>query len=326
MNPQNELDLIRKILEKVNTPMTAEEILSFALQGIKDAFNCLACSIIIIDPPRDHFKVVISKGWSNEFVKRFHGRSLSGFLEDALKLKEPLRVDGTSTHFQKDSYVFEHPYRVLLAVPMAIRGKRIGVLYLSSSDDDAFRAGQQAMLRDMANLCTLILDHGGLGDQVTALSQYDPKTGMFGYQFWHEQLHREIVKTEKVDLDLSLMDIRMNKFKEYNSMNGHVKGDLLLNEASKIIQNRLCELDVPCRVGSKWHVLLVGENRDAAGKMAENILQDFEKFALDTEPRVSISIGLSSFIKGEAEKALIQRVDNALSEARRKGGNSLHVQ
>ena len=326
MNPQNELDLIRKILEKVNTLLTSEEVLSFALRGIKDSFQCLASSIIIIDPSRDYFKVVNSKGWGHEFIKKFHSRPLSGFLEDASKLKKPMRVSEGNPNYRKGTYIFEHPYRTLLAVPMGIRSKEVGVLLLSSDDPDAFGEDQQGVLQDLANLCTLVLDQGSLDEQLAALSQFDPQTGMFGYQFWHEQLHREIVKTEKVDMDLSLMDIRINKFREFNSMNGHVKGDALLNDISRIIKDKLSELDVPCRVGSEWHVLLVGESEEAAKAIARNILESVEKYAANTQPRITMSIGLSAYISPEKEKSLIQRVENALREARREGGSTLHVQ
>jgi diguanylate cyclase (GGDEF)-like protein len=326
LDPRKELDLIRRILEKVNSPLTSEEIISIALQGIKDAFDCLTCAIIVIDPIRESFKIVNAKGWGHEFTKRFHGRAFTGFIQDASKLEGPLRVAEGSPYFHADTYSFEHPYQTLLLVPMGIRGKRVGVLLLSSGDAKAFPEDQHGVLQELANLCTIVLDHGSLGEQVIALSQFDPKTGMFGYQFWHEQLHREIVKTEKVDVNLSLMDIRINKFREFNSMNGHVRGDALLDDISRIIQDKLCELDVPCRVGPEWHVLLVGEDGEAARVIAEQILESVEKYAAKTKPRISMSIGLSTYIKNEKEKTLIQRVENALREARRQGGSSLQVQ
>lgn len=48
--------------------------------------------------------------------------------------------------------------------------------------------------------------------------------------YWHEQLDREINRAEKADYDSSLMEISLNRFKEYNSMYGHLKGDQLLTE------------------------------------------------------------------------------------------------
>ena len=170
------MNLIRSILKKVNTPLTSEEVLSFALQRIKDSFGFLACSILLLDPDRGRHKVVMSKGWSNAFIKEFHRRPFEGFLKEASNLKRPLLVISGDRKHQAEGYSFEHPFGSCLSVPMGIRGKDVGIPY------------------------------------------------------WHEQLDREINRAEKADYDISLMEISLNRFKEYNSMYGHLKGDQLLTE------------------------------------------------------------------------------------------------
>jgi diguanylate cyclase (GGDEF)-like protein len=326
LDPQNELALIRKILRNVNSPQTTERFVSSILDGIRDRFDFLACAIIIIDPERGYHRVANAKGWSYEFVKQFHGRSFKGFLAEAATLDEPLLVTPDDPRFQAEGYTFYHPYQSFLAIPMGIQGKRIGVLYVSSADPDAFPEDQQDLFWDLASLCTLILDHGVLGDQVLALSGLDPLTRMYSYKFWHEELHREVERSEKVDYDVSFMQVKLNKFKELNAMHGHIKGDQLLVDVSEIIMDKLCNLDIPCRVGSEWHVLLVGEDREAARGIVEAILSDMDARPQTGDTTVTLSIGLSTYMRGEGEKPLIQRVESALMEARRKGGNSYHYQ
>jgi len=289
-------------------------------------FDFLACAIIIVDPERKYHRVANAKGWGYEFIKQFHSRSFEGFLAEAATLDEPLLVTPDDPRFQAEGYSFYHPYRSFLAVPMGIQGKRIGVLYVSSADPDAFPEDQQDLFWDLASLCTLILDHGSLGDQVLALSGLDPLTRMYSYKFWHEELHREVERSEKVDYNISFMQVKLNKFREFNAMHGHMKGDRLLIEVSEIIRDKLCNLDIPCRVGSEWHVLLVGENKEAARGIAEAILADMDARQQTGDPTVTLSIGLSVYTRGEGEKTLIQRVERSLMEARRKGGNSYHCQ
>ena len=326
MDHPNEMDFVRNILKKVNSPLTSEEILSFALQGVKDSYDLLACSIILLDPARGHHKVVLSKGWSNAFVKEFHQRPFEGFLKVASVLDKPLLVLSADGKNRDDSRVFEHPFESFLAVPMGVGGNTVGILYLSSSSADAFPEETQNFLADLAILFTLIMDHGRLDDRVTTLSRVDPLTHMCSFKYWHEQLDGEIRRAEKVDYDLSLMEIRLNRFKEYNSMHGHVKGDSLLEDVSGIILNRLCNLDVPCRIGSKWHVLLVGEDEDASKSIAEGIIEDMNAHVEKGGLPVSLSIGISTYMRGEGEKTLIQRTENSLREARRLGGSAFRFE
>ena len=325
MTSPNELKLIRDILNQVDSSLTTEEILSSALQAIKVAFDCLATAIILVDGKSGTFKVVNSKGWGNEFVKRFHAAPFEGLVSDMAKATSPMRISGDDECATEPGYTFEHPYASLLAMPMVIRGKQVGFLYLSSADPGGFSEDSEAVIRDLTNLCTLILDHGSLGDKVLSLSNVDPMTGLYTYRFWHEELNREVQRAEKLESQVALMDIRLNKFKEFNAMYGHIKGDELLQAVSEVIDKELCNLDVPCRVGSKWHVLLVGEDEAAARQIAERIIKAKNDLSIPGDSATTLSIGLSMYKDKEGEKALISRVDDALREARREGGDACHV-
>ena len=322
MNPQNELNLIRTVLEKVNSTLGSEKILGFALQGMQDSFKCLAAAIILVDARAKSFKVVTAKGWGYEFLKKFHTSPFQGLVQEMATRWEPILITRDDSKKGTEGYIFQHDYNTLLALPLSIRGKPVGLLYLSWSDEVDVDDELQQTLADMARLCTLILDHGSLDDKVFSMSNIDPLTGLYSYKFWHEELHKEITRAEKLNSRVALMVVQINRFKEFNAMHGHVQGDEFLVEVSEIINNEPEKLDVPCRVGGKWHVLLVGEDEQAAKKIADGIIESFENLPSVGSSVTNLSIGLSMYRAGEGEKALIVRVDDALLEARRLGGNS----
>jgi diguanylate cyclase (GGDEF)-like protein len=325
VNPQNELNLIRTVLEKVNSTLSSEKILGFALQGMQDSFKCLAAAIILVDARAESFKVVTAKGWGYEFLKKFHTSPFQGLVQEMANRWEPILITRDDSRKGTEGYIFQHDYNTLLALPLSIRGKPVGLLYLSWSDEVDVDDELQQTLADMARLCTLILDHGSLDDKVFSLSNIDPLTGLYSYKFWHEELHREITRAEKLNSRVALMVVQINRFKEFNAMHGHVQGDEFLVEVSEIINNELEKLDVPCRVGGKWHVLLVGEDEQAAKKIADGIIESFENLPSVGSSVTNLSIGLSMYRAGEGEKTLIVRVDDALLEARRFGGNSCRI-
>ncbi len=322
MNSQNELNLIRSVLEKVNSTLSSEKILGFALQGMQDSFKCLAAAIILVDARAKSFKVVTAKGWGYEFLKKFHTSPFQGLVQEMATRWEPILITRDDSRKGAEGYIFQHDYNTLLALPLSIRGKPVGLLYLSWSDEVDVDDELQQTLADMARLCTLILDHGSLDDKVFSMSNIDPLTGLYSYKFWHEELNREITRAEKLNSRVALMVVQINRFKEFNAMHGHVQGDEFLVEVSEIINNELEKLDVPCRVGGKWHVLLVGEDEQAAKKIADGIIESFENLPSVGSSVTNLSIGLSMYRAGEGEKVLIVRVDDALLEARRLGGNS----
>ncbi len=325
MNPWNELGLIRSILEKVSTTLGSEKILGFALQEMKDSFSCLAAAIILVDARAETFKVLTAKGWGYEFIKRFHASPFHGLVREVASNWEPVLITGGDERIGADGYVFQHDFTTMLAMPLSIRGKPVGFLYLSWAENVNVSEERQGILRDLASLCTLILDHGSLDDKVFSMSNIDPLTGLYSFKFWHEELHREITRAEKLKSHVAMMMINLNRFKEFNTMYGHVKGDELLVEVSETINNKLAKLDVPCRVGGKWYVLLVGDDEQAAKSIADGIIESFGNLSFAGSSVLSLSIGLSVYHAGEGEKALIERVDSALLEARRLGGNSCRI-
>lgn len=325
MNPQTELELIRSILEKVNSTLNSEKVLGFALEGIKNSFNCLASAIILLDAKAKSFKVVTAKGWGYEFLKKFHTSPYHGLLKEMADSWAPILIGQEDSRKGAEGYIFQHDYNTLLALPLTIRGKPVGFLYLSWSDEVAVDDDVQRMLTDLARLCTLILDHGSLDDKVFSMSNIDPLTGLYSYKFWHEELSKETERAEKLKSRVAIMLVNLNRFKELNAMLGHVKGDEHLVEVSEIINNELGSLDVPCRVGGKWSVLLIGDDLEAAKDVADRIIKSFESLTSPGSSVTNLSIGLSMYQPGEGEKALIERVDAALHEARRLGPNSCRI-
>ncbi len=324
MNPSGELDLIRRILEKVGTSLSSHKILGFALEGIKDSFRCLAAAIILVDARAETFKVVTAKGWGYEFLKRFHLSPFKGLVREMAGSWKPIIITAQDRRRGSDGYVFQHDYRTLLALPMAVRGKPVGMLYLSWGEDFQLTEEIQSILMDLANLCTLILDQSSLDEKVFALSNIDPLTGLYSYKFWHEELHREITRAEKLNTRISLMLVNLNRFREFNAMYGHVKGDELLVEVSQVIQNELDTLDVPCRVGGKWNILIVGEEEGAVKGIADRIIRAYDDLPVTGSALTNLSLGISMYQPGEGEKSVIERAEDALREARRRGGNSWH--
>lgn len=322
MDPQSELILIRSILEKVNTPLSSEKILGFALQGIQGSFKCLAAAIVLIDSRKETFRVVTAKGWGYEFLKKFHVSPFQGLVAEMAGSWEPILITGEDARKGTEGYTFQHDFNTMLALPLIIRGRPVGFIYFSWGEEVDVDEDLRQILTDMARLCTIVLDHGSLDDKVLSMSNIDPLTGLYSYKFWHEELHREVTRSEKLDSPVALMQVNLNRFKEFNAMHGHIKGDELLVQVSEIINQELDNLDVPCRVGGKWHILLVGEDGKGARRVAENILASFETLPPAQRSITHMSVGASAYVPGEGEKALIERVDDALLEARRLGANS----
>jgi diguanylate cyclase (GGDEF)-like protein len=118
---------------------------------------------------------------------------------------------------------------------------------------------------------------------------------------------------------LMLMDC--DNFKNVNDVFGHAEGDRVLVCLSRTIQASVREgSDHPFRFGGdEFGVLLTGLETEAAARVAERIRSEF---LIHNHKDCSLSIGLAAgSLRGVSWEDLYHQADQALYEAKRRGGN-----
>lgn len=128
---------------------------------------------------------------------------------------------------------------------------------------------------------------------------------------------------------LSLLFIDIDHFKKINDQYGHLNGDLVLIEISKILTKLARSQDTVSRNGGEeFTVLLTGCNLKQAGIVGERIRKTIEKhdFILSdhTVAKITVSIGIASIPETTLdEEKLIEQADIALYQAKRSGRNQV---
>lgn len=151
------------------------------------------------------------------------------------------------------------------------------------------------------------------------VSLRDPLTGSFGRrpaEFRIEQL----LQTRAFPFALALIDL--DNFKEVNDTYGHVAGDTVLAEASRLLAAQLRPEDVLARYGGdEFLLILPGTSAAAAAQTAQRLQTSFAEtlFRL-REPqaalRLTLSIGVAEAGSGCTLAHLVQAADAALYRAK----------
>jgi len=127
---------------------------------------------------------------------------------------------------------------------------------------------------------------------------------------------------EKSPLSLIFFDI--DHFKQVNDTFGHLIGDYVLRNIAELAKNMLRKSDVIARWGGEEFVLLLPNTSvDFAAQVAENLREAIERENFDVVGRITCSFGVSELHEGEAEDALLQRVDKLLYSAKESGRNRI---
>ena len=165
----------------------------------------------------------------------------------------------------------------------------------------------------------------GAFDQIEALAIRDELTGTFNRRFLMETLGRERSRAERLNEPFSLCMIDLDHFKAVNDTFGHGAGDAVLKHFASLAPRGLRGIDTFGRFGGEEFLLVLpGTEKQGAIAVAERMRLASETTAfpgLPADRRVTISVGVATYMRGEDTGALLARADKALYQAKGTGRN-----
>lgn len=170
---------------------------------------------------------------------------------------------------------------------------------------------------------------------VTELATYEQKlvemntkdalTGIYNRRFLETRLKEECERQRRYSRSLSLIMIDIDFFKKVNDTYGHQAGDLILQSVAAKAASVIRKTDFIARYGGEEFCCLLPETgAQAAETVAENLrihIEDLENSFEDNMIKVTISLGISTFVEDDAPDTLLKRADDALYQAKHSGRN-----
>ena len=161
--------------------------------------------------------------------------------------------------------------------------------------------------------------------ELLALSRTDSLTGLLNHGAWKDQLEIAFqrCKRQKQGAAIALIDI--DHFKAINDTYGHVAGDIVLRQLSKMLKQNLRATDVAGRYGGdEFCVILPELPLFNAAQAMEALRERFAVLGYEQNPalKVSLSIGLAAYDPAHADATRwLNDADQALYEAKASGRN-----
>ncbi len=152
----------------------------------------------------------------------------------------------------------------------------------------------------------------------------DPLTKIRNRYYYNEQIKKESANSNRYFYPLSLVIFDIDHFKKINDNYGHDVGDKVLVEYTKLISSYLRDGDIFCRIGGEEFALILSHvNKSDAYKMADKIRMKVEEHK--SILAVTMSFGVTEYVKGEDLEVTFKRADKALYGAKNGGRNRVVV-
>lgn len=158
----------------------------------------------------------------------------------------------------------------------------------------------------------------------------DGLTGLYNRRFFNEEIEREIARSYRHFLRMSLILLDVDHFKKYNDTNGHQAGDLVLKKVASVLRNETRVCDMECRYGGEEFALILPEtNKTQALMIAEKLRRQIEETEFPHQNRqpsgnLTASLGVATFPDDAVNsKDLIDTADAGLYKAKEQGRNAV---
>ena len=161
--------------------------------------------------------------------------------------------------------------------------------------------------------------------RIQELADHDELTGVLNRRRFMQLLEEERARAEREMGGFCVAMLDIDHFKQVNDTHGHLVGDRVLQRFCEGIKPLLRSTDRFGRYGGEEFVVLLPVTAgDPAAVAAERMREGVAALAWDDIApglRVTASVGVAAYRVGEDTGALLDRVDQAMYEAKRAGRN-----
>ncbi len=336
-----ELEAIVDLTQLILATLDPRELLNKIVVKVAEIIPVTRCSIIRVDWLRKSAYVVASYEDPQVAGIKLSLRKYPEIAE-ALSTKKPVVIKDVMRDplMQKVRHIISPlGIRSILVVPIFLRDKVIGTLFLRTSRaDHTFSDHEIRLLNALANASANVLNNAFLFEQVEdektrleKLAITDFLTDIYNVRYFYHRTIEEFSRCLRYQLPIGCLMVDIDYFKKINDKYGHKTGDQVLKEFAQLLKRRSRRSDVLARYGGEEFVFLLPqtslEGAIAEGERVLKLVKEHRFRRLRSGKGLTVSVGVAAYPhpKIQSHEDLISLADDALFTAKNSGRDRVAV-
>jgi len=219
----------------------------------------------------------------------------------------------------------------ILSVPLKTSNKTIGCITVYRKTNEKFTDSELLLLNIFASQSTEAIEKLKLIEDLKRQASFDLLMDIYNRNFLLTRLDEEIKRASRHDLVFSAIFIDLDDFKKFNDTHGHLLGDKLLVDFTRLIKKSLRKNDIVGRYGGEELVIIAPQTDKEGGRiLIEKILSSVNSYGFTGCNKkikgISFSAGIAAYPEdGDNAKKIIGCADKAMYAAKKAGKNKIKV-
>lgn len=325
-----ELDVLRKVAEKLNQSVEREAVLITGLETIVNLLGARFGYVVLAD---EYGRPGLAGSYKlpKEVQDAYQQypicppcKSFERFLKG--EYQEPITFMPCKVLFDVSI-----SFPGMISIPLRLGEKDLGFLNLVMAPEVVFTGDEINMLQTLGDQFSAAIERAGMYERFEQLAMIDSLTGLYNRRQLFNLGQNEFSRAFRYNHAISVIMLDIDMFKKVNDVYGHIVGDQVLQQIANRCRSILRGSDIIGRYGGEEFLILLPETNI---QQAQRIANRIRLLILDRpivtdrgDISVTVSMGISS-MEGECDSQLewvVDRADQALLQAKAAGRNKVLV-
>jgi diguanylate cyclase (GGDEF)-like protein len=322
------IEVLNNIARSLPSSIEIHQVLSLVSSAIQNALDADTYYVGLLQPDGIQLELFYDDGEFFPPTKLSLNNTLAGWIinhKQPLLLKNLLK-EAPALGFVPSTIGQPHHSQSWMGTLLESGNKVLGIVAVASYRRRAFSQADLELLENFAQQASMAIDNAVHHSEVEWQSKSDSLTGMLNHRNFLQEMQEHAADCLVYQQQISLIMLDIDHFKQYNDTYGHLVGDEVLIQLTRVIRLHIKSADLIGRWGGEEFVIaLLHTKPGLANLVAERIRQSLSQINLTGRqgqniPAPTVSQGLATYPEEANEIfALIDLADQRLYVAKERG-------
>ena len=315
--PLTDLLVFHQLARSLTSSFDLDTILRTILEHMERIVAAELWTLLMLDEESQELYYAIAAGGKQEALKNLRVKVGEGVAGWVVEHGETLIVPESVHDPRLSEEQAQGPLKARSVIALPLRGRKgtHGAIEIFNPRADQMTDYTVAFLHILADHAAIAIENARDVASIQQLTITDDCTGLYNTRHLYDVLDRELVRTARSKVPVSLAFLDLDRFKRVNDVHGHLIGSELLRHTGRRLRNLSRKQDLCFRYGGDEFVILMPET---GARTALELVTVLHRALMETEfemknglrLRVSASVGLATApADGAAVHAVIGAAD-----------------